>query len=260
MATIWMPTAMANRAVAVAKAGVGKGSNLVGFCEKWTRSCFGLPARYSSAYRAYLASKAAGGLVVSDGSDAPAGSVMFWDIVSGKNAPYDHVAPVVARGVVASTSAGPGGTVGLVRITDLTRRWRMKPRGWAYIYHGKPLLKKQTTPAPTPPAKADPDVLAYQKRQNRYGAAGLYPDGIDGSYTKAWRGWVEQAQGFLNNYAGVQGEVVKDGDYGPRFANQVGIVQGRNGLVRDKILGNAMASWMRSKGSTAMRNRPKTRP
>src|SRR5690606_1807186 len=175
------------------------------------------------------------------------------------NAPYDHVAPVVATGVVASTSVGPGGTVGLVRITDLTKRWGMKPRGYAHIYHGHRILTEKKGSNPKP-GKGDPKVLAWQKDLNRYAKAGIVEDGIAGKVTQAWETWVLKAQRYLNNYNGVRGKVVRDGHYGPKFAEQVKVVQRRNGLYPDGMIGPVMIRWMRRQGSTHMPNRPKNRP
>src|SRR5690606_34432020 len=93
---------------------VGKGSEFAGMCEKFTRGHFGFPARYGSAKLAYQASKRDGKVHVD--YDAPAGVPVFWDILSGKNAPYDHVAISVGGGYCISTSAGPGGTVAKVSI------------------------------------------------------------------------------------------------------------------------------------------------
>lgn len=255
--TTWTPTADARRAIDAANAAVGKGSEYTGMCEKFTRTCYGYPAAYASANDAYLASRAAGGVVSSSGSDAPAGAVFFWDITTGSNAPYDHIAPVVATGVVASTSAGPNRTVARVRIADLTTRWGMKPRGFGFIYHGKTILTKSSGGNTT---GGDSDVRAYQERQNTFGDAGLFVDGVRGKYTIDWEDWVDRAQYYLNFYKGVQNQVVRDKDYGPIFHDQVRTVQSRNDLFVDGILGPVMIDWMRSAGSTGMPDRPPTRP
>lgn len=113
-------------------------------CERFTRSCFGFPARYASAKLAYEASKRDGRVHVD--YNAPAGVPVFWDILTGPNAPYDHVAVSVGGGWCVSTSAGPGKTVAKVRIDELTRRWGMRYLGWAEVYHGQGVY--------TPPQKA----------------------------------------------------------------------------------------------------------
>lgn len=135
-----------------ATAAIGKGSEFAGMCEKFTRGHFGFPARYGSARLAYQASKRDGKVHVD--YNAPAGVPVFWDILSGKNAPYDHVAISVGGGYCISTSAGPGGTVAKVSIRDLTRRWGMRYLGWAEFYHGQRVYTpkgsgKGTTPVPS---------------------------------------------------------------------------------------------------------------
>ena len=106
-------------------------------------------------------------------------------------------------------------------------------------------------------SKSDAKTLAYQKRQNRYGGAGLVEDGINGAKTKAWRAWVKTAQTALNAFKVTwpRKKLRVDGDYGSTTANYVGDVQKRNGLVRDRILGPVMIRWMRSKGAP-IPNRP----
>ena len=135
-----------------ATAAIGKGSEFAGMCEKFTRGHFGFPARYGSAKLAYQASKRDGKVHVD--YNAPAGVPVFWDILSGKNAPYDHVAISVGGGYCISTSAGPGGTVAKVSIRDLTQRWGMRYLGWAEFYHGQRVYTPKgsgggTTPVPS---------------------------------------------------------------------------------------------------------------
>jgi len=113
----------------------------------------------------------------------------------------------------------------------------------------------QPKPKPSEKSKADPKVLAYQKRQNKYGKAGLLEDGINGSKTTAWKKWAKEAQEALSHFRPYVGKVVADGDYGPNFYTQVKNVQKRNGLYPDGMLGNVMAKWMRKNGSS-LRNRP----
>lgn len=218
--TTWTPTAAATRAIAAARAAVGSGSALTGWCERFTRGCFAFPAAYASAYAAFLASRAAGGIVPSTGEDAPAGAVFFWDITSGSNAAYDHVAPVVAPGIVASTSAGPGRTVALVRIVDLTRAWGMTPRGWAHVYHGQPILTAQAPPAPVPTSwvtaagVTEATVLSRLRTMglpaSRAGARqwqeahGLVPDGVWGLVSERYFQYVLAKQAYVNRWRRVQ--------------------------------------------------------
>lgn len=135
-----------------ATAAIGKGSEFAGMCEKFTRGHFGFPARYGSAKLAYQASKRDGKVHVD--YNAPAGVPVFWDILSGKNASFDHVAISVGGGYCISTSAGSGGTVAKVSIRDLTQRWGMRYLGWAEFYHGQRVYTPKgsgegTTPVPS---------------------------------------------------------------------------------------------------------------
>ena len=102
-------------------------------------------------------------------------------------------------------------------------------------------------------------VRTYQRRQNRYGAAGLVVDGHDGPVTQNWRNWVRDAQRRLNAFRSSRRNLLIDGDYGSVTHNYVRDVQRRNGLYRDGICGPVMVNWMRRHGS-AIKHRPPNRP
>lgn len=142
---------------------IGKGTEHSGMCERFTRTCFGFPARFASAKLAYQASKAAG--AIHTDTNPPAGVPVFWDILTGVNAPYDHVAVSVGGGYCVSTSAGPGRTVAKVKIADLTRAWGMRYLGWAEWYHGQRVY--------TPPAKGSASGTGYPTTNVGTGAADL---------------------------------------------------------------------------------------
>lgn len=147
--------------VTKALAAVGRGQDS-GMCERFTRSCFGFPARYASARLAYEASRAAGPIHMDN--NPPPGVPVFWDITTGVNSPFDHVAVSVGDGYVVSTSAGPGRTVARVGITELTRRWGMTYRGWAEFYHDQrvytPPTKSHADPQQQPPQPQEDDNMA----------------------------------------------------------------------------------------------------
>lgn len=98
-------------------------------------------------------------------------------------------------------------------------------------------------------------VKRYQSVQNHNGDAKLVVDGDWGNVTQKWKNWVVQAQKAANRFRAVHNQVVADGDYGPKFKEQVKTIQSRNGLVADGILGNKTAAWMRLYGAT-IENRP----
>lgn len=188
----------------------------------------------------------------------------------GERQYYGHLSSISVR---VGQQVLKGGTIGAMGATGNAtgphlhfETWNkdsqaINPRVYFSYHNLTPGVDGATAPKPpvsqpsTP--KSDPKVLAYQKRQNAAGQAGLVEDGIDGPKTKAWEAWVRQAQAALNSYRGVQGQVVIDGDYGPRFNAQVTTVQRRNSraLHIDGILANIMATWMRKQGSK-LPNRP----
>lgn len=127
---------------------IGAGPELSGWCEKFVRTCFGLPAKYATARLAWLDTSKR-----HDDMEAPAGVPVFWDITSGVNANADHIAISVGGGYCVSTSAGPGRTVAKVSIADLTRKWGTVYRGWSEDYHGV-VVHTKATPSSTVTASA----------------------------------------------------------------------------------------------------------
>ena len=126
-------------------------------------------------------------------------------------------------------------------------------RGWDWV-----LYPPETTPESVPSvSKADQNVLAYQRRQNQFGAAGLFEDGVDGPITQAWRAWVAILQRELRAWKGV-GNLVEDGDYGALTHAAVLVIQRRNGLYADGLTQAKTISFMRAHGSPVP-DRPATR-
>lgn len=105
--------------------------------------------------------------------------------------------------------------------------------------------------------QADPATRVYQEQNNRYGAAGLKEDGINGPFTKAWREWVKIAQDVLNDWKTQLPKLVPDGDYRYKTHERTREFQRRNNLPVTGFLSNSDCAYMRSKGSK-IPNRPKT--
>ena len=187
----------------------------------------------------------------------------------GEQQAYIHMSPVVTEGQHVEA----GQLLGYVNLSGNTSGPHLHFETWTaagltknprfYFQHhnvnpgSTPVVPAPPT-EPTPPVSGpsvDQTVLAYQRRQNQFGGAGLVEDGIRGSQTQAWEAWVREAQAALNKFKGVSGQVVVDGDYGQNFHTQVRVVQQRNRLAVDGILGNVTAGWMRRNGSH-LRDRP----
>lgn len=118
-----------------------------GWCEKFVRECFGFPARNASATIAWNRTKIRHRNI----NNAPAGVPIFWELhPANRNYGLGHVAISVGGGYCISTSVGPGGAIGKVKIADLTRAWGMTVRGWTEDYHGK---RVYTAPKPSKPSK-----------------------------------------------------------------------------------------------------------
>lgn len=104
-----------------------------GKCERFVRTCFGFPSAYPSAKAAYYASAAAGR--IHRDFNAPPGVPVFWNL-TGKNAPYGHVAISIGggRAISSSNERGRPGVciISIAGFTDRTAPYL----GWAEVYHG----------------------------------------------------------------------------------------------------------------------------
>lgn len=118
--------------------------------------------------------------------------------------------------------------------------------------------KPGTIPAPPKPSKGNAKHRAWQERQNRYGDAGLYVDGVNGPVSKNWKAWTKKLQRALPAWKGI-GKLRVDGDYGPLTNGAVKTLQSRNGLYVDGFAQSKTLAFMRSKGSNVP-NRPSNRP
>lgn len=236
--------AAVNRALAV-KAGYS------GWCLRFVREAFGIPATSG-----YGSAKAAWDKTKSRRLDLnpPPGVPVWWDILSGKNAVYDHVAISLGGGVVRSTSVS-GGNPGNVRLSDLTARWGMRYLGWSEDLLGRRVW------APPPPSivtasaevtrvqdilalagyyKGDRDgvagpvyraaVVAYQRTN------GLRQDGVWGPVTNGHYEFTVRLQRTLNHWKAVSPKLRVDGDLGAMTRRAVKQVKTRNGLAPNAVV------------------------
>lgn len=201
--------------VAQARALIGA-SGWSGWCEKFTRTCFGFSARYASARLAYEASKRDG--TIHTDTNPPPGVPVFWDITSGKNAAYDHVAVSIGGGRVISTSVGKNGTPAEISITALTKLWGMRYLGWGDHYHGK---------------------RVHTANDLRRGSKGARVGALQ-------RGLLRVFPAYANKL----GRLAADEDFGPQSEEWVREFQERTGLLVDGIVGPATTRELAKYGIT----------
>lgn len=174
---------------------------------------------------------------------------------------YGHVTPMVDAGERVQA----GQLVGYLDNSGQWTGWHLHFETWAangapydphlaFNAHGLRPGDKPTADTPAP----GNNVAQWQSRLNKYAAAGLVVDGVNGPVSKAWRRWVKQLQTELPKWRGI-GPLVVDGDYGPVVAAAVRVLQRRNGLVVDGIAGPSTIAYMRKHGSKVP-NRPPNRP
>jgi hypothetical protein len=97
-----------------------------GYCQKFTRSAFGVGSLYGSAVAAWNGADMRHG--VSSGAQVPRAVPVFW---TGGSHGYGHVAVSVGGGLCWSTDFRRHGDVDLVRIDDITRSWNLHLAGWS---------------------------------------------------------------------------------------------------------------------------------
>lgn len=117
---------------AVDRANAISGDDYRGLCLQFVRTCFGIPGKCASAHDAWFTSQLRH---PGDPENAPAGYPIFWDITSGSNAPYDHVAISLGGGMCRSTSVTSAG-IGNIGIVALGKKWGMTPYGWTEDING----------------------------------------------------------------------------------------------------------------------------
>lgn len=211
---------------------------LSGWCEKFVRQAFGFPARYSSALKAWNATKHRHG----DINNAPAGVPIFWRLhPANPNYGLGHVALSVGGGYCISTSVGPGRSIGKVGIATLTRSWGMTPLGWTEDYHGR-RVHTPAKPAPARPGSRRSGRVPHTKIT-------VTADGVFGRYT------AEALQKLLRD-AGHRGHAI-DGQFGPasvRSLQQFLRDRGQRGHAIDGVWGPAttrsLQAWLRGLGYT----------
>ena len=182
-----------------------------GMCEAFSRTPFGFKAKYASADEAFKSSAADGR--IHNSTDAPAGVPVFFEITTGPNKKFGHVAISVGGGYCVSTSVGVGGTVARVKIADFgTKIWRgaIRLRGWAEYYHGVKVYKSvNSKPLPE----------------------------YDLSDVKLTKTQIVKLQEGMNKIFPSYSDLLVDGDYGQVTANAVAEFQRRAGLVVDGVAG-----------------------
>ncbi|ACQ78556.1 Peptidoglycan-binding domain 1 protein [Beutenbergia cavernae DSM 12333] len=197
-----LPRAERTGSAAIQKSLTLAGDGYRGLCLQFVRLCFGVPARHRSAHDAWVAARVRH---PGSGTDAPAGTAVFWNITAGKNAPYDHVAISLGGGVCRSTSVTASG-IGNVRIADLTARWRMAPYGWTEDLNGYRIVGGGRPPkvvvaqgaAGLKNGDRGPRVKALQQALNRWRSdlPALVADGVFGDLTeRRLREWQTRNRG-----------------------------------------------------------------
>ena len=140
------PTRTGTKAIAWAKAQVSDPTrNWHNLCLMFVRSCYGVAAREPNAKRAWETAKHRH--ATTNAAAIPAGVPVWWNTKTTN----DHVAISAGNGMCYSTDV-PRGKVGLIGITDLSRRWGATLLGWSEDINGVRVY--------TPPAK--PKTVKYR--------------------------------------------------------------------------------------------------
>jgi hypothetical protein len=110
----------------------------IGMCLKFTRSCFNVPSRYSTAALAWANTRHR------HSTTPPAGAPVWW---TGGSRGFGHVALSAGGGYVWSTDVLRSGRVDRVKISHITNAWNLHYRGWSEDING---VRVHAAPAPVP--------------------------------------------------------------------------------------------------------------
>lgn len=115
-----------------------------GMCLVFSRSAFGVDARYGSARLGWLNAKKKHR--VSSGAEVPAGVPVWW---LGGSRGFGHVAVSLGGGLCRSTDWPRKYMVNTARIDDISRRWGLKLVGWSEDINSVTVYKPSPTAAKT---------------------------------------------------------------------------------------------------------------
>ena len=97
-----------------------------GYCLSFVRTCLDVPAKYSSAYQAWLHASGR------HSSASPVGVPVFFK----GNGPYGHIALSAGNGLVWSTDVRRRGKVDLVSEDSIVEKWGQTRLGWSETLNG----------------------------------------------------------------------------------------------------------------------------
>jgi len=140
-------------AVKRAKARVGTRLAAAGYCQMFTRECYGVPAsgdfdgdRDADAVDAWKKARKHGRVVVTNNPRAiPRGAAVYWS--GGRNG-HGHAAVSLGEGRCVSTDAKGPRTVAVANIDDLTRSWGLNLLGYVLVDGNGWTLYRPAAPAP----------------------------------------------------------------------------------------------------------------
>lgn len=174
-----------------------------GYCLKWVRLCFGVPAKYPTAYAAWQGARRRH-------TGTPPANVPVFFAPSGNG--FGHVAYSLGGGRVRTTNSATN-KIHNTTIATIERQWGQRYLGWTEDLNGRTVYAPPK-PKPTPP-KGSSSVL----RRGRTGAR------------------VKRLQAGMNDVFPAYSKLAVDGSYGAATERVVKEFQRRAGLAVDGIVG-----------------------
>jgi len=117
------------------------------WCLVFVRSCFGIPARWLDAGKAW--DNAERKHPTNDPMAIPAHVPVWWELPSVA----DHIAYSIGNGLCLSNDAKRPGHIDVVSIDSITRNWGGRLLGWAEDLNGVTVWAPPPPPPPVRPAK-----------------------------------------------------------------------------------------------------------
>lgn len=118
-------------------------------CLKFVRSCYGIPAKYADAGKAWDNAKHKH--PTRDPMSIPRGVPVFFETPGTA----DHIVLSLGNGLCLTNDWSAPGKISVARIADIAARWGQL-LGWTEDLNGVPVYSPPATPVPEKPAAAEP--------------------------------------------------------------------------------------------------------
>lgn len=131
-------------------------------CLKFVRSCYGIPAKYADAGKAWDNAKMRHRNA--DPFAAPRGAPVFFETPGTA----DHIVLGLGKGLCLTNDWSAPGKISVARIADIATHWRAPLLGWSEDLNGVVVFKPPAPPAKPLPPKESPMLTHIRNQWNDF--------------------------------------------------------------------------------------------